>query len=157
MTSPLPIEKETYRLAARLLRVFQSVSEYTQEQTPDDVIAQLSVNQLRALNFIRREPGISQKALAEKLNVTSATVSIWIARMLDARLVEKHPHEHDARVMRLYLGSVGQQLVRTVEQRHVEVIADLLYGMSPDEQRMIVKALENALARRLQAKQGETA
>lgn len=148
---------ETYHLAARFYAVFQRVSEFTKERTPDDFVAQLSVNQLRALRFIRREPGISQKALAEKLEVTSAAVSMWISKLIDAEFVQKYPSEDDARMMCLYLGPAGQELIRTFEQTQIEIIAGVLHGMPRDEQQIVVEALERALAIREQEQSAEHA
>ncbi len=138
-------QKQTVRLAARFLAVFQRLLELTQEETPSEVVAQLSVNQLRTLHLIYREPGISQKALAERLDVTPASISIWISRMLDAQLVERFHHETDARVMCLYLGPVGRELVHQVEKNQIDAIAELLDGLLLEEQQLVVEALERAL------------
>ncbi len=145
MTHSTPDQQETYRLAGRFLGVFQQLLQFTEEETPDDAVAQLSVNQLRTLNLIYRHPGISQKELAEQLDVTQAAISIWIRQMQDANLVHKHPYEEDARVMCLYLGSVGQELVECFEQTQTSAIADLLAGLPLTEQKFVVEALERAL------------
>ncbi len=65
--------------------------------------------------------------------------------MLDANLVHRHPYEEDARVMCLYLGSVGQELVERFEQTQTDAIANLLVGLPLDEQKFVVEALERAL------------
>ena len=136
---------ETQKLAERFLGVFLRLIELTKEETPDDVVAQLNINQLRALNLIYREPGISQKALAERLEISSASVSISIGKMLETKLVEKYHDEADGRFMRLYLGARGQELVRKVEAEQIRTIAELLDGLPLDEQRSVVETLERAL------------
>ncbi len=138
-------QQETDRLAARFHGVFQQMLQFTEDEAPNDVVAQLSVNQLRTLNLIYRHPGISQKELAEKLSVTQAAVSIWLKQMQDAKLVRKHPYEEDARVMCLYLGSVGQELIERFEQTQTDAIAKLLAGLPLAEQKFVVEALERAL------------
>lgn len=145
MNHSTPDQQETYRLAARFLGVFQQLLEFTEAEAPDDVVAQLSVNQLRTLNLIYRHPGISQKELAEQLDVTQAAISIWIRQMQDAKLVHKHPYEEDARVMCLYLGSVGQELVEHFERTQTDALASLLAGLPLTEQQFVVEALEDAL------------
>ncbi len=145
MIHATPEQQKTYRLAARFLGVFQQMVQFTEEEAPDDVVAQLSVNQLRTLNLIYRHPGISQKELAEQLDVTQASISIWIKQMQDANLVHKHPYEEDARVMCLYLGPVGQKLVETFERNQTDAIAKLLVGLPLNEQEFVVEALERAL------------
>jgi DNA-binding MarR family transcriptional regulator len=148
-------QDSTYTLAARFLGVFTRLAELTKPENPDDVVAQLSVKQLQALDLIRREPGISQKALAERLEVTSAAISIWIGRMQQANLVERRAHEDDARVMHLYLGAYGHELVSKVQQAQTAVIADLLSGLPQEEQQAVVETLERALALREQSRNAQ--
>ncbi|MFN8447011.1 MAG: MarR family transcriptional regulator [Anaerolineae bacterium] len=136
---------ETYLRAERLLGVFFRLTQLTNEETPDEVVAQLNVNQLRALNLIYREPGISQKALAERLDISSAAVSVSIGKLLEAELVERHHDADDGRIMNLYLGSRGKELVRKVEDGQIQVIAELLDGLPADEQARVVETLERAL------------
>lgn len=151
MPRPAKDEPITHTLAARFLGVFTRLSELTRPENPDAVVAQLSVKQLQALDLIRREPGISQKSLAERLEVTSAAISIWIGKFQEARLVERRAHPDDARVMHLYLGAYGQELVAKVEQAQVAVIADLLSGLPVQEQQNVVETLERALTLRTQS------
>jgi DNA-binding MarR family transcriptional regulator len=155
MTHTPATDIETYTLAERFLGVFLRLTQLTEDETPDDVVAQLNVNQLRALNLIYREPGISQKALAERLEITPASVSVSIGKMLDAELVEKHHDDADGRFTRLYLGSRGQELVRKVESAQTRTIAELLGGLPPEEQRNVVETLERALLVREQNLQSE--
>jgi DNA-binding MarR family transcriptional regulator len=140
----------TYELALRFLGVFTTMLQLTKVENPDNVVAQLSLKQLQALDLIRREPGISQKALAERLEVTSASVSIWIGKMLESKLVERWAHNDDARVMHLYLGPYGRELVSKYEQVQIQNIADLLSDLPPEEQQLVVETLERALALRAQ-------
>jgi DNA-binding MarR family transcriptional regulator len=150
----------TYDLATRFLGVFTTIFQLTKVENPDNVVAQLSVKQLQALDLIRREPGISQKALAERLEVTSASVSIWIGKMLESKLVERWAHNDDARVMHLYLGPYGRELVNKLEQAQISTIAELLSDLPLEEQQLVVETLERALAlhaQRLEAQHVESA
>lgn len=145
---------ETYLRAERLLGVFSRLMQLTKDETPDEVMAQLNVNQLRALNLIYHEPGISQKALAERLDISSAAVSVGVGKLLEAKLVERHHDADDGRIMNLYLGARGKELVRKVEDGQIQVIAELLDGLPPDEQAQVVETLERAL--RIREKKLET-
>lgn len=147
----------TYELAARFLGIFTNLMQITRMENPDHVVAQLSVKQLQALDLIRRQPGISQKALAEHLEVTSASVSIWIGKLVEAKLVERWAHNDDARVMHLYLGPYGRELVNKLEQAQIHTIADLLSDLPLEEQQLVVETLERALARRAQRQEAQPA
>jgi DNA-binding MarR family transcriptional regulator len=143
-------QEATQQLAARFLDVVTHLFELTKLDNPDGVVAQLSVKQLQALDLIRREPGISQKALAERLEVTSASVSIWIGKMVEAQLVERWAHNDDARVMHLYLGPYGRELVNKLQQAQVDTIADFLNDLPLEDQQLVVETLERALTLRAQ-------
>lgn len=64
----------------------------------------------RTLFHLRQEPGITQKALADILHVSAATLSVSIKRFEAAGLVERRVDETDARRVRLYLTKAGEEL-----------------------------------------------
>lgn len=142
--------EETHRLAARFLQVFISVYQLTQQELPDSVLEQLNVNQLRALQLIQQSPGITQKEIAEHLDITAASVSVSISKMVRDTLVERVPDEVDGRVMRLHLGPRGQKLATAARQQQLELVADLLSGLPLEEQQTVVTLIERALAARQQ-------
>jgi DNA-binding MarR family transcriptional regulator len=155
MTRTASGASETYSLAERLLGVFFRLTQLTKDETPDDVMEQLNVNQLRALNLIYRQPRISQKTLAERLDVTSASVSVSVGKLLEAGLVERHHDPDDGRIMCLSLGPRGKALVRKVEAGQIRVIVELLDGLPFEEQVQVVETLERALAIREQKLESE--
>ncbi len=64
----------------------------------------------QVLFHLRRHPGMSQKALAEKLHVAAATLSVSLKRFEAAGLVERRVDETDARRVLLYLTAKGEEL-----------------------------------------------
>ena len=144
MTDTPNSHDETYDLAARFLQVFVAFGRLAKQETPDTV-EHLNVNQLRALALIYQEPGITQKDIAEALDITAASVSVNITRMVEAGLVDKVADPEDGRVMQLFLANKGKAIVKRMEHQQVQMIADLLSNLSADEQRLIVDALERAL------------
>lgn len=155
MKRPAGEYEETYNLAARFLRVFQIMTKLTKQDTPDATTDALNVNQLRALGVIYNEPGITQKELAQSLDITAASVSISVGKMVKANLLEKQPDPDDGRVLRLYLGPQGQRMIKHIENEQTNMVADLLGNLSLDEQQIVVEALERALVAREQRLQVE--
>ncbi|GAB5494794.1 MAG: hypothetical protein Phog2KO_50090 [Phototrophicaceae bacterium] len=155
MKRPAGEYEETYNLAARFLRVFQILTYLTQQETPDATTDALNVNQLRALGVIYNKPGITQKELAQALDITAASVSISVGKLVDLDLVEKQADPDDGRVLRLYLGPQGQRMIKHIEAERTNMIADLLGNLPIDEQQVVVEALERALVAREQRLQVE--
>ena len=138
-------QNETQRLALRFLQVFQTMNKLTENPPLDSVMAQLNVNQLRALQIIYYKPGITQKELAEDLEITPASVSINVRKMVADELIAKQADEKDGRLIRLYLGQRGQHIAREAERQQTRAIVDLMNRLPYEEQQLLVETVERAL------------
>lgn len=134
-------------LATRFMRVVWSLTRFTHLEQLDNAVASLNLNQLRSLRMIMDEPGITQKDVAERLNITQASVSVGIRHLESLDLVRRIPDESDGRIMRLHLGNQAQQLVNTIEERQTARIIELLQVLPIERQRLIVESLEEALSK----------
>lgn len=140
---------ETEALAIRFMRVFETIRKKFAEYQPDGsrhVFKELNLNQIRALHLLKRHPGMVQKELAEALRITPAAVSTAIRHLENLRMIERQPDPADARHMRLFLVPDTAEMVSHLEAMWQRVIVDLLGSLPIEEQRMIVEALERALA-----------
>ena len=139
---------ETKELAMRFLRVFEYMGKYAkhrQPSPPNHIFKQLHLSQMHMLGLLQREPGISQKDLAERMQLTPAAVSTSVREMVGYGLVDRRPDPDDARLMRLHLSQHGQQLFDEGQKIRCASMADLLSALPLEEQHMIVEALERAL------------
>jgi DNA-binding MarR family transcriptional regulator len=144
----------TKDLAMRFLRVFEYMGKFAkhrQPSQPNHIIRQLHLNQMHMLGLLQRDPGISQKDLAERMQLTPAAVSTSVREMVGYGLVDRLPDPDDARLMRLHLSQYGRQLFDEAQRMRCASMADLLSALPLEEQHMIVEALERAL----DAKMGE--
>jgi DNA-binding MarR family transcriptional regulator len=147
-------DDETKDLALRFLRVFEYMvkfAKHRQPNQPDHIIRQLHLNQMHMLGLLHHDPGISQKDLAERMQLTPAAVSTSVREMVGYGLVDRLPDPDDARLMRLHLSRNGRAMFDEAQKMRCAIMADLLSALPLDEQRMIVEALERAL----DAKMGE--
>lgn len=62
------------------------------------------------LFIIRQNPGLTQKQLAEKMNIAPASAAISLKRMEEAGLVRRTPDQHDGRVVHLHLTPEGVEM-----------------------------------------------
>jgi DNA-binding MarR family transcriptional regulator len=142
----MDINPETMELAARFMRVLGTFFKASQQKPPHDVVGRLHFNQLHALFLLHQEPGLSQKDIADRLEITPAAVSTAIREMETMGLLQRQPDEEDARQMRLFLCPHGREVVEEGYAMRRNAVAQLLSAMPLDEQRMVVEALERALA-----------
>ena len=150
---------ETKELAMRFVRVFEYMGKYAkhrQPRQPNHIIKQLHLNQMHMLGLLHRDPGISQKDLAERMELTPAAISTSVREMVGYGLVDRLPDPDDARLMRLYLSQYGQQLFDEFQKLRCASMADLLSALPLEDQHMIVEALERALDAKMSEVRTET-
>jgi MarR family transcriptional regulator, organic hydroperoxide resistance regulator len=146
------LHDETQELATRFMKVFEATFKHLskhQSQQYNPVFRELNGNQFRAMHLLHTSPGMIQKDLAEQLEVTPAAISTTVRQMERFGLVQRRPDTVDARLMRLYLSEEAQKVIHEMTTNRWHVVAKLLEGLPLPEQRMVVEALERALAARL--------
>lgn len=82
--------------------------------------------QPRMMFLIREHPGITQKELAEEMQITPASVAVSVRRMEHEGLVVRDRDSHDSRVQHLTLTKKGQVL-DTECRKARDIIIDVLY------------------------------
>ncbi|PJF40590.1 MAG: MarR family transcriptional regulator [Chloroflexi bacterium] len=137
---------ETAELAGRLLAVMDAIHKMAEHRPPGEVVGQLNINQMVALHLIRTTPGISQKQIAEQLNITAAAVSTAMRDLEAMEIIERRPDPNDARGVQLHLTRRGRALTKQMADNRRQAMMNLLAILPLEEQRFIVEALERALA-----------
>lgn len=157
MTNPDPyseVQDETQDLAIRFTHVFEETFRLLSKQRPphfNPIFQELNGNQFRTLQLLHQSPGMVQKALADQLGITPAAISTGVRHMERCGLLQRKPDTQDARLMRLYLSDEAQKTIQEMQTHRWRAVATLLEGLPLPDQRMVVEALERALAARQQA------
>lgn len=83
--------------------------------------------------LIRETPGITQKDLAQKMQITPASVAVSVRRMESEGLVVRQKDQADGRIQHLTLTSKGERL-DTECRKARDIIIDVLYeDFTPQE------------------------
>lgn len=93
------------------------------------------------LIWLEREPGISQKELAELLEVEPITVARLVDRLERRGMVERRPDPRDRRIWRLHLLLPAQLLLREINQQRSEMARLVTDGVDEDSQTIMIEAL----------------
>ena len=107
------------------------------------------------LAWLNRQPGMSQKEMAEKLEVEPITVARLVDRLEARRLLERRPDPADRRVWRLHLLPGVEPILDGLEQQRAELLAHVTARLSADEIETAAAALGTmraALSRNADAK-----
>ncbi len=134
-------------LASDIGRLFRKRFEATTDDSTN--CGGLTGPQLRLIGAISRNPGASQIALANLLDVEPITAARMLDRLQQAGLVERRPDPADRRAWRLHLTPRAEPLLIAARAR-IEVMVDAsLEGFSAEERatlETLLKRLRDNLA-----------
>ncbi len=93
------------------------------------------------LIWLEREPGISQKELAELLEVEPITVARLIDRLESRGMVERRPDPRDRRIWRLHLLLPAHLVLREISIQRSEMADLVTNGVDETSQTIMIEAL----------------
>lgn len=100
----------------------------------DDMLARRGLSRVhqRILFFIARDPGLSNKALLEVLNVSKQALNIPLRQLLEMQLVVMETDASDKRRRRLSLTRGGAALEQTLRREQMRLVQAALAAAGPD-------------------------
>ncbi len=102
---------------------------------------------------LERQPGLSQKELAELLEVEPITVARLIDRLEGAGMVERRPDPRDRRIWRLHLRPAAIPMLGEIAHQRDEIIRMLSPGIDRATLDAVTDALETMKANLLRSAQ----
>ena len=93
------------------------------------------------LIWLEREPGISQKELAELLEVEPITVARLVDRLEGRGMVERRPDPRDRRIWRLHLLLPAHLVLREISEQRSEMATLVTQGVDEDSLAIMIEAL----------------
>jgi MarR family transcriptional regulator for hemolysin len=93
------------------------------------------------LIWLEREPGISQKELAELLEVEPITVARLVDRLEARGMMERRPDPRDRRIWRLHLLMPAYQVLREIDTQRSEMATMVTQGVDEDSLTIMIEAL----------------
>ena len=81
------------------------------------------------LIWLERQPGISQKELAELLEVEPITVARLVDRLEARGMVERRPDPRDRRIWRLHLLAPAHPILREIDRQRADIVRKLTDGI----------------------------
>jgi len=93
------------------------------------------------LIWLERQPGLSQKELAELLEVEPITVARLIDRLEARGMMERRPDPRDRRIWRLHLCAPAYPMLREIARQRAEIARMVTAGIDQPTQDAITEAL----------------
>lgn len=101
----------------------------------------LSEGRLASLLAVSAEPGITPRTLADRLEVTSATVTGLLDRLERDGLIERQPHATDRRTHTLTTTSDGEELIGELVPVYARWLNQLGAGINSDKRNRAASVL----------------
>jgi MarR family transcriptional regulator, transcriptional regulator for hemolysin len=93
------------------------------------------------LIWLERQPGLSQKELAELLEVEPITVARLIDRLESRGMVERRPDPKDRRIWRLHLCEPAHPVLREIDRQRGQMRARVTHGLDETTIETMTEAL----------------
>lgn len=93
----------------------------------------LSPVQMHAVEIIGHHASLRMKELAEKMGITTGTLTVMVDRLERNGLVIRQPHPTDRRSYVIVLTDLGRELFEEHHQMHCLLTAELTASFSDDE------------------------
>jgi MarR family transcriptional regulator for hemolysin len=93
------------------------------------------------LIWLERQPGISQKELAELLEVEPITVARLVDRLEGRGMVERRPDPRDRRIWRLHLSPPAHVALREINRQRADMAETVTQGIDETSQTTMIEAL----------------
>ena len=114
----------------------------------DHLVAEgLTTSRTHLLWVVHRGGPMTQKGLAEALEVTPRNVTGLVDGLQASGHVVRSPHPDDRRAVLVSLTDAGQQAMATMERQHGELATALVEGLSRGHVNALVSGLDHVTAR----------
>lgn len=107
----------------------------------------ISAAQLWALWELERSPGLKVSDLAKRLSIQASTASNLLDKLEQRGLVERQRRERDQRIVRIFLTTDGDALLKRAPAAPQGELNRALERMDPDQIRLLDHALADLASR----------
>lgn len=129
-------------LARKIVEFYEKLSSWEHEVVRG---SDLTPGQMHAIEIIGHEKSLRMKELAEKLGVTTGTLTVTVDRLEKKGLIERKPHETDRRSYRVVLTRCGEKHFTRHHEFHLKLTEEIASALTPDELKTFEQVLEKAL------------
>ncbi|PRQ61958.1 MarR family winged helix-turn-helix transcriptional regulator [Vibrio sp. V01_P9A10T6] len=100
-----------------------------------------SLAQIHTIEVLGIHGALRMKELAQKLGITTGTLTVQIEKLVNAKLIERGAHPDDRRSIVVTLTAEGQKIHRQHNQLHVELVKDLTRHLDANEETVLLNSL----------------
>jgi DNA-binding MarR family transcriptional regulator len=101
---------------------------------------------MHTLEILGSSGNLRMKELAEKMGVTTGSLTVLVDRLVRARLVERQPNEQDRRSIQVRLTPEGKKHFIEHHNLHTQLSEDIAGALAPAEAALFLDMLRRIIA-----------
>lgn len=129
-------------LARQIVEFYEKLSSWENEVVRG---SELTPGQMHAVEIIGHESSLRMKELAEKLGVTTGTLTVTVDKLERRGLIERRRHETDRRSYRVELTAAGEKLFASHHDYHIKLTEEIAGALTPEELGCFGRVLEKVV------------
>lgn len=133
---------ELKRLSEIIVEFYEKLSSWEDSVVRD---SGLTTAQAHTIEIVGHAGSIKMKDLAEKLGVTTGTLTVAVDRLEKKDLLVRKPHERDRRAYLIELTPEGKEYFAQHHQFHINMTEELTVDLDPEEIDQLGSILEKIL------------
>ena len=131
------------KLSSILIELYEKMSSWEHAVVKE---SGLTPAQMHAIEILGRQESLRMKELAQKLGVTTGTLTVMIDRLEQNGLISRRPNENDRRSIVVVLTEKGYQYFKEHHKLHLELTHEITSSLTEDEAGQLYTFLEKLVS-----------
>ncbi len=107
----------------------------------------LSPAQMHTIEVIGHHQNMMMRELADRLGITTGTLTVAVDRLEKLGMVVRKPHEHDRRAWLVVLTELGKKMYDQHHKYHEEFTQEISLDLTAKEMKMLTQLMARILQR----------
>ena len=131
------------KLSSILIELYEKMSSWEHAVVKE---SGLTPAQMHAIEIMGHHENLRMKELAQKLGVTTGTLTVMIDRLEQNDLILRKPNENDRRSIVVILTKKGQKYFKEHHKLHLELTREITSSLTEDEAGQLYTFMEKLVS-----------
>jgi DNA-binding MarR family transcriptional regulator len=131
------------RLSLILIELYEKMSSWEHAVVKE---SGLTPAQMHTIEILGHQESLRMKELAQKLGVTTGTLTVMIDRLEQNGLISRKPNEDDRRSIVVVLTKKGQKYFEEHHKLHLELTQEITSSLTKDEAKQLYTFMEKLVS-----------
>lgn len=142
MTKQMTDATELTRLSKKIVEFYERLSSWEESVVRN---SGLTTAQAHTIEMVGHSGAVKMKDLAEKIGITTGTLSVAVDRLEKKHLLKRTQHHTDRRAFLIELTPEGEACFREHHEFHLKMTRKIISEISASEQKTFADVIEKIL------------